>query len=445
MNISVFSVFPELYRSFIETSLIGKAQEKGLVTYTIGSFFDYVEPKERIDAPSFGHGAGMLIRPDVVERAITHQVDSFGPCHKVFFSPQGEKLTQKVMSRIAKKAQNVGHLMLIAGRYEGMDARVEEYYADDIVSLGDFVLMSGDTPAMILLEGVVRLLPGVVGKIESLEKESFSGPFVDYPEYTAPVTWKDLEVPEVIRSGNHKAIHDWRHNQAVQKTVKHHFSWLRSHKLTAQDQKLVQQHIPAHYVALLHSDVLVGSERLPGTTSVTSLDIHDIARSCATYAVDGFTIVTPLQDQQKIVETLLNFWKNGPGVTYNRIRHEAVKSVTISPSLSEVIRTIHEKHGQKPLVIATSARYTTHASAITFFDQKRVWSHDRPVLFIFGTGQGLSPECIGLADFLLPPVGGVSEFRHLSVRSAVAIILDRWLGFNQIDHNNDCHNVDSRV
>lgn len=445
MNISVFSVFPELYHSFIETSLMGKAQEKGLVNYSVGSFFDYVEPKERIDAPSFGHGAGMLIRPDVVERAITSKVSSLGPCHTVFFSPQGEKLNQRVMKRIAKKSQEVGHLMLIAGRYEGMDARVEDYYADDVVSLGDFVLMSGDTPAMVLLEGIVRLLPGVVGKTESIEKESFTGPFVDYPEYTAPVEWKGLQVPEVVRSGNHKAIHEWRHNEAVQKTVTHHFSWLRSHKLTKQDQKLVQQHLPAHYVALLHSDVLIGSERVPGTTSVTSLDIHDIARSCATYGVNGFNIVTPLQDQQKIVETLLNFWKNGPGVTYNRIRHEAVKSVTIASSLQGVIQNIHEKHGIKPLIIATSARYTDHEAAITFFDQERVWNQNRPILFIFGTGQGLTQECIGLADFLLPPVGGVSEFRHLSVRSAVAIILDRWLGFNQTEHNNDCHNVDSRV
>lgn len=445
MNISVLSVFPELYDPFVSTSLLGKAQEKGLIRCTVKSFFDYVAPKERIDAPSFGHGAGMLIRPDVVERAVSAQIAAHGPCHTVFFSPQGKKLTQPVMRTIAEKSQKTGHLLLIAGRYEGMDARVEEYYADDIISLGDFVLMSGDVPAMVLLEGISRLLPGVVGKTESIEKESFTGSFVDYPEYTAPVEWKGLHVPDVIRSGNHKAIHDWRQEQAVHKTVRQHFSWLRSHQATPQEKKLIEPHIPAHYVALLHSDVLVGPERVPGTTSVTSLDIHDIARSCATYGIKGFTIVTPLEDQKKIVETLLHFWQHGPGVTYNRVRHEAVNAVTIAATLAETIECIEKKHGVKPVIIATSARYTAHTSAITFFDQTRVWKEERPVLFIFGTGQGITPECLGLADFLLPPVGGISEFRHLSVRSAVAIILDRWLGFNQLEHNNDCHNANSQV
>lgn len=445
MNITVLSVFPELYSSFCKTSLIGRAQEKGTIDLNVTSFFEFVEPKERIDAPSFGHGAGMLIRPDVVERAITHRVDQAGPAYKIFFSPQGAKLDQRMMRRIAQKTQSVGHLMLVTARYEGMDARVEEYYADEVVSLGDFVLLGGDLPAMVLLEGVVRLFPGVVGKAESIEKESFTGSFVDYPEYTAPVDWHDMQVPDVVRSGNHGALHAWRQDQAVKKTVMHHFSWLRSNELTNTEREVVTQHLPTHYVALLHNDVLVGPDKVPGTTSVTSIDIHDIARSCATYGVKGFTIVTSLEDQQKVVSTLLDFWKIGPGITYNRVRHEAVKAVTIAPRIADVIRAIYEKEGVEPLVIATSARHVAHKQAITFFDQELVWSHKRPVLFIFGTGQGLTKECIDLCDFLLPPVGGVSPYRHLSVRSAVAIILDRWLGFNQREYKQDCQDANSAV
>lgn len=431
MNITVLSVFPELYTSFCKASLIGRAQDKGLVDLKIKSFFDYVEPKERIDAPSFGHGAGMLIRPEVVERAITQSIHQTGPAYKIFFSPQGKKLDQSVMRSIAEKTGKAGHLMLVAARYEGMDARVETHYADEIISLGDFVLMGGDLPAMVLLEGVMRLLPGVVGKAESIEKESFTGPFVDYPEYTAPVDWQGMQVPDVVRSGNHEALRVWRQRQAVEKTVFHHFSWLRAHDLNDTEREQVADCLPAHYVALLHNDVLVGPDKLPGTTSVTSIDIHDIARSCETYGVKGFSIVTSLEDQQKVVSTLLDFWKIGPGITYNRVRHEAVKGVTIQPRIADVIRAIQEKEGVTPLVIATSARRVAHKRAITFFDQELVWGYKRPVLFIFGTGQGLTTECIDLCDFLLPPVGGISPYRHLSVRSAVAIILDRWLGFNQ--------------
>lgn len=445
MNISVLSVFPELYTPFCATSLVGRAQEKGLVSFDVRSFFDCVAPKERIDAPSFGHGAGMLIRPEVVERAVTSQLQQYGPAYKVFFSPQGKKLTQTSMRRIALKAQEIGHLMLIPARYEGMDARVEQQYADEIVSIGDFVLMGGDLPAMVLLEGVLRLIPGVVGKQESIEKESFTGPFLDYPEYTAPVEWHGMAVPEVVRSGNHAALQSWRQQQAVRKTLKNHFDWLRSHELAPSEKELVQLQVPPHYVALLHTDVLIGNDKQPGTTSVTSIDIHDIARSSATYGIKGFMIVTPLEDQKRIVSTLLDFWKHGPGIAYNRVRHDAVKAVQISNNLDEVIEAIREREGVEPLIVGTSARQLAHQQAITFYDQGLVWQHNRPVLFIFGTGRGLRQECIDRCDFLLPPVGGLTEFRHLSVRSAVAIILDRWLGLNQRELKQDCQDANSRV
>ena len=131
---------------------------------------------------------------------------------KIFFSPRGQKVDQRVLETIAARAQESNHLMLIAGRYEGMDARVEDEYADMILSMGDFVIMGGDLPVMILVEGVLRLLPQVVGKEESVERESFSGPWVDFPSYTEPVEWQGKRVPDVLRSGNHAAIEmdSWR-------------------------------------------------------------------------------------------------------------------------------------------------------------------------------------------------------------------------------------------
>jgi tRNA (guanine37-N1)-methyltransferase len=283
---------------------------------------------------------------------------------------------------------------------------------------------------MILLEGLLRLLPGVVGKQESVEAESFSACYVDHPEYTAPVFWKDLEVPEVVRSGNHAEIAKWRKKQAVSRTVSGHFDWLRSCNLTVQEKKESYAAMPSHYVALMHEEIVVDYEGTVGTSSVTSIDIHDIARSSKSYGIKQVFIVTPLIDQQKIVRKLLDFWHTGAGIEYNASRHEAVKQVDLVAHLQDAIAHITEIEGKAPLIVATSARVVEHPGMITFYDQTRVWESERPVLFIFGTAKGLSPEVLARCDFLLVPVEGFTEYNHLSVRSAVAIVLDRWMGIN---------------
>lgn len=431
MNISIISVFPELYESFLQTSLIKRAQQQGIVAIERAAFFDYVEPKQRIDAPTFGHGAGMLLKPQVVHDALRDQEKKHGKAFKIFFSPHGKKLDQRLLQDIALKIKDVNHLMLVAGRYEGMDERVEQLLADEIISIGDYVLMGGDVPAMVLLEGLLRLLPGVVGKQESVEQESFSGPFVDYPEYTEPVEWQGLRVPDVVRSGNHEALRQWREKQAAERTVIGHFDWLRNQQLTPEQKTVVHGVIPPHYVMLHHADVFVGREtKIPGMTSITSLDIHDIARSCKTYGVKQYFVVSPLEDQQKIAKTLLDFWHTGVGVEYNRQRHEAVKHVQLARTVDEVIASIEQNEGMKPLLVGTSARVLEHQTQISFSDQGKIWAQKRPLLFVFGTGQGLTPEFIARCDYLLLPVGGLTEFRHLSVRSAVAVVLDRWLGIH---------------
>lgn len=432
MEISILTLFPELYTPFIKASLIGRAQQAGIVSFDITNLFSLVAPKERIDAPTFGPTAGMLLKPEIIEKAVGAAEQAHGPAFKIFFSPHGKKLDQQLLERLMGQIKERKHLMLLPARYEGMDARAEEHYADEIISVGDFVLMGGDVPAMMLIEGLLRLIPGVVGREESVKEESFSGPFVDYPEYTEPVEWQGLRVPDIIRSGNHAAIKKWRMNQAVKRTIKNHFSWLRTHGLTQEQKKIVAEHIPPHYVALMHTDVIVGGpEPKEGETSVTSIDIHDISRACKTYGIKGYFVVTPLEDQQKIVKKLLDFWQTGVGITYNPSRHEAVKQTEIAESLDAVITAIEQKEGIRPLIIATSARETGHQELIGWSEQARVWQHKRPILFLFGTGQGLTDEVVGKADYLLLPVHGLTSFNHLSVRSAVAIILDRWLGLSE--------------
>ncbi len=446
-TVSIATLFPGLYSSFLTTSLVKRAQESGAVNIELADMFSFVGPKKRIDGPIFGHGEGVVIKPDIVKSCVDSLESKHGKAYKIFFSPQGKKLDQDLLKKIALDSSKIGHIMLLPARYEGMDSRVEEYYSDMTISIGDFVLMGGDLPAMILMEGLLRLFSGVVGKELSVQEDSFSGPFVDYPSYTEPVTWQDLTVPEVLRSGNHGLVDAWRKDIAAEKTVKSHFQWLRTHVEDKQDIKLAKKFIPNHYVALMHSDVLVpapeeldsennknnskNNNRVTGDSSVTSIDIHDIARSAKTYGLSGYFVVTRLLDQQKIVNTLLDFWKTGSGVTYNASRHQAVKEVELAENLDSVIAKIESVENKKPVIIVTSAKDIGDGKKITYYDQEVVWALDRPVLFLLGTARGLSPQLVEKADFALLPIYGFSEFNHLSVRSAAAVIFDRWLGISR--------------
>lgn len=428
MNISVVTLFPELYKPFFEASLIKRAQEKGTISCHVSNLLSYTQPKVRVDDTTFGHNAGMLIKPEIVEQAIDASEKSLGKAYKIILSPQGKVMTQPRLQELYERIKDQQHVMLIASRYEGLDARVEDYYADELVSIGNFVVMGGDIPAMLLLEGLLRFVPGVVGKEESVQLDSFSGAFVDYPEYTRPIVWKGLQVPEIIRSGNHAAIDAWRQEQAAEKTVKKHFNWVRSVSTTKAEQKLIKKYIPHHYIALMHNDIDLKEGRI-GHTSVTSIDIHDIARSSTTYGLQTFFIVTSLLDQQKMVEKMLSFWVDEKiGGDYNNNRHEAVRTVQLKSELDDVIAAIEKKDGKKPLIIGTSARQSDIAKQITYFEQDIAWQFDRPILFLFGTGSGMSADLLDRCDYMLPPLQGFSDFNHLSVRSAVAIILDKWLG-----------------
>jgi len=429
MKISVSTVFPDFYNNFLETSLIKRAQENNLVQFDVAGFSSFCEPKERIDAPTVGHGVGMVIRPEVVERVVNAQEEKHGKAFKIFLTPQGKKLDQRLAKELAKKFQEHDHVMLFAARYEGIDERAQQEYADLEVSIGDYILMGGDLPAMVLLEAVLRYIPGIVGQKESVDKDSFSGAFLDFPTYTTPPReWNGRHIPEVLLSGDHAKMEVFRKNEAIKKTVQEHFEWARSHCNDPEERDLIKDHMPHHYVALLHHDVIVGQGE-PGTSSVTSLDIHDIARSSRTYGIEHYFIATPLKDQQKIVKNMLQFWSDA-GIDYNKKRSEAVKLVSVVDSLDQIIQEIEKKEGKRPLIVGTSARQMGDAELISYYEQEKVWNKERPVLLIFGTARGISEALLSKCDYLLMPLEGFSKFNHLSVRSAVAIILDRWMGIN---------------
>ncbi|HJM68563.1 MAG TPA: tRNA (guanosine(37)-N1)-methyltransferase TrmD [Candidatus Babeliales bacterium] len=428
MNISLVTLFPQLYTPFLDASLIGRARQSGMISTDLVNLLDLTEPKKRIDSPTVGPGTGMLIKPEIMQKAIESQQKKHGKAYRIFFSPQGRKIDQQLLKELASVIQQEKHLMLVASRYEGIDTRVEEEYADIVLSLGDFVLMGGDIPAMAFLEGILRYMPGIVGKSESVEKDSFTGPWVDYPEYTLPVDWQGRKIPEIVQSGNHAAIEEWRSDHAAKKTVVNHFQWLRSWALNNEQKELAARHMPPHYMVLMHDQMKLKDGRV-GTTSVTTMDIHDIARSSRTYGIKNFFISTPLTDQRTIVQTLLDFWQSKEGIHYNSHRHQAISRVALTESFEDTIKRIEEKEGKRPIVIATSAQQH-ELPVLSYSDQQKVWEQSRPVLILLGTAYGMSDAILEQCDYMLAPIEGFTDFNHLAVRSAAGIILDRWLGIN---------------
>lgn len=441
--VSIISTFPNLFKEFTETGIIKKAVERGKVSFCFESFLSFVAPKVRIDAPTVGPGPGMVIKPEVVDAAIQSAENKYGRGFRIFFTPQGVLLSQTLLKNVFKKVfskefsgeenpvknncKNI-HLILVCFRYEGVDERVFEVFADLELSIGNYVLLGGELPAQVFLEAFVRLLPGVLNNNESIVKESFESALLDYPEYCNPDVWRDKEIPVVLKTGNHEKIATWRESKAGKKTFLKKFNWFRSHADAYNYKNLFWQTIPEHYVVLLHSQVK-NKDGESIVTSIKSMDLHDISRSAKTYGIRKFFIVQPLIDQQEIIKSFYNFWTSVEGDAHNFTRQKAVENIKIANDLAEVLAEIRMNTGKDPLLIATSARKMNYKT-ISYNDQGLIWEHERPVLILLGTGYGLDDSIIEQADFVLQPLAGFTEYNHLSVRCAAAIIFDRWLGYN---------------
>jgi tRNA (guanine37-N1)-methyltransferase len=216
MRIDIITIFPGMFEPVLNESIIKRAQNKGKVKIHIHNLRDYSSDKhKKVDDRPFGGGSGMVMRAqplfDAVKN-ISSELRAQGS--KVLLSPQGNRLNQKSAKGFSKHK----HLILICGHYEGIDERVRRYLADDVVSIGDYVLTGGELAAMVLVDSVVRLLPGVLGDKNSLNFESFEGNLLEYPQYTRPANYKGMKVPEVLLSGDHKKIAEWRKREAIKIT-----------------------------------------------------------------------------------------------------------------------------------------------------------------------------------------------------------------------------------
>ncbi|MBE9139446.1 tRNA (guanosine(37)-N1)-methyltransferase TrmD [Nodosilinea sp. LEGE 07088] len=213
LRIDVVSLFPDFFASPLESGLIGRALARQIAEVHLTNPRDFTTDKHhRVDDEPYGGGVGMLMKPDPIFAAV-ESLPQRPQREVILLTPQGEPMTQVMFRDLASCEQ----LVLICGHYEGVDERVGHLLTRE-VSLGDFVLTCGEIPALALINGVVRLLPGTVGKTDSLRYESFETPLLDYPQYTRPASFRGWEVPAVLLSGNHAAIAQWRQQQQVERT-----------------------------------------------------------------------------------------------------------------------------------------------------------------------------------------------------------------------------------
>ena len=212
MKIDVLTLFPEMFRGPLDASIVNRARESGLLNLRVINLRDYTHDRHKtVDDKPFGGGPGMLLKPEPIFEAVENLAAE--KTRVVMLTPAGRKFTQE----IARELAQYEHLLLLCGAYEGFDERVRSL-AQDEVSIGDFVLTNGALPAMVMIDAVTRLLPGVLGTDESSRDESFSQEYLEYPQYTRPAEFRGMNVPEVLLSGNHAQIEKWRREQSRLRT-----------------------------------------------------------------------------------------------------------------------------------------------------------------------------------------------------------------------------------
>lgn len=215
MRIDVVTIFPEYFRGALDASLLGKARERGLVEVVVHDLRSHAADRHRtVDDEPFGGGVGMVMKPEPWFAAV-ESIEGWDAARRLLLTPAGRRLDQMLAGELAQ----VAHLILMCGRYEGVDERVAEGLATDEVSVGDYVLAGGEAAALVLVEAVTRLVPGVVKEPASVEQDSFgAGGLLDHPHYTRPAEFRLMRVPEVLLSGNHAEIEAWRRAKALERT-----------------------------------------------------------------------------------------------------------------------------------------------------------------------------------------------------------------------------------
>ena len=242
MRFDVVTLFPDMLQAMIGDGVTGRAFDKGLAQLATWNPRDYTRDVHRtVDDRPYGGGPGMVMKVEPLQAAIEDAKQAAPESRVAYLSPQGKELNQSAVRELARR----DGVILIAGRYEGIDERVIDRYVDEEWSIGDYVLSGGELPALVLMDAVLRLLPGVLGDADSAEQDSFTEGLLDCPHYTRPEQFADMPVPDVLKSGNHAAIRRWRLQQSLGRTWLRRPDLLEGRELTKEEQLLLEQFIQA--------------------------------------------------------------------------------------------------------------------------------------------------------------------------------------------------------
>jgi tRNA (guanine37-N1)-methyltransferase len=237
MIFDILTLFPEMLISPLQGSIIGKAREEGKITINLFNIRDYAEGKHRVtDDYPYGGGKGMIMKPEPIIRGVEAILGDKPKARVVLMTPQGTPLQQAVVKRLARHAR----LIIICGRYEGVDERVRAV-VDEEISIGDYVLTGGELAALVLVDAVARMIPGVLGDEGASEDDSFSQGLLEYPHYTRPREFAGKKVPEVLISGDHQAIEQWRRKEALRRTWERRPDLISRARLSDEDQKILKK------------------------------------------------------------------------------------------------------------------------------------------------------------------------------------------------------------
>jgi tRNA (guanine37-N1)-methyltransferase len=238
IRFDVLSIFPEMLHSPLEYSLLKKARDKGLIEIGLHNIRDWTEDKHNMtdDAP-YGGGCGMVMKVEPVERALAAVKRKDIPGEVILLTPQGETFSQKIAGELARRQ----HLILVCGRYEGFDERIRQHLVSREISIGDYILTGGELSALVVIDAVSRLIPGVLGNDASVAAESFSRGLLEYPQYTRPAEYKGWGVPEVLVSGNHAQIERWQRAEALKRTWLRRPDLLEKADLSDEDKKILEK------------------------------------------------------------------------------------------------------------------------------------------------------------------------------------------------------------
>jgi tRNA (guanine37-N1)-methyltransferase len=408
MKFTVVTILPELIEPALTAGVVGRAKDAGVISVSTVNPRDFTHDRHRtVDDNPYGGGPGMVMKPEPLLAALGSITE---PGRRILLSPSGTPLTQAKVRELASHP----HLVLVCGRYEGIDERVVELAIDEQISIGDYVLSGGELGALVIVDAVSRLVPGVLGEPASADDESFSAGLLEYPHYTRPPSIRDRPVPPILMSGNHAAIAAWRRDQAKQRTAARRPDLWRRHEPHALAART--------HLALVHHPVVDRTGKVI-TTALTNFDVHDLARSSLTYGLAGYHIVTPITSQRDKAEHIASLWIHDEGGEH---RARALQLVRTAESLEAVIETLRD-----PTVVVTSARAESfpgvpRRSADELYAEAS--TNSSPMLLVLGTGWGLADSLIPSVSRVLAPIEGASDWNHLSVRSAGAILLDRLFG-----------------